>query len=183
MSDDDDDWMSSRPDPETQRQQEAAPRRAAEPQRQQEAGPPPPRLMMRPKGADETVKEVQAPVVKTMKQKEAEYAAARARIFGQQNGGRGRGNAAVVSSAPASNGGRGRGYGGRGGQQQQQQRQQGYSGGGGGGRRQRDDDDDPDYCRNPELYAARLAPPDEPYVSSGSRYIPPTYEAEFPSLG
>lgn len=169
----------------------------------------PPRLMQRPKDVEDTSRGVlDRPPPKSMKQKEAEYAAARARIFGSkagpQSGGRGAQATAGRGRGPATVGqGRPRvAESGRGGNSAPQR----SSGGGGPPRRRGNDDDgDPDYDRNPAKYGARLAPEDN-YVEESeddylaepmpresrqasapmpreSRYQPPTYEAEFPALG
>ncbi|CAK0890293.1 unnamed protein product, partial [Prorocentrum cordatum] len=129
---------------------------------------------------------------------EAEYAAARARIFGTKgSGGRGpkgqgRGAAPGRGRSGGYAEGRSGGYGGGGGGPG------GHGGGyavgsgagrgarggaGGGGRRQqREDAQDPDYNRNIQQFAPRLAP-EEPLHGNNSRYVPPSYDAEFPSLG
>mmetsp|Transcript_74447 Transcript_74447/g.177338 ORF Transcript_74447/g.177338 Transcript_74447/m.177338 type:complete len:189 (-) Transcript_74447:155-721(-) len=145
-------------------------------------------LLQRPKDAvDRNASVVEdRPAPKSLKQKEAEYAAARARIFGKDN------NSSAVSRD------QGYGRGGRGGY--------GNGGGRGGGQRnygapvegrrragKADAADDPDYDRRPELYAPKLAPsePMPDYDRSEalhlqqpvSRYTPPTYESEFPALG
>lgn len=164
-----------------------------------------PKLLQRPKESHER-EEAPEPAVapKTLQQKEAEYAAARARIFGTKgNGGRGpkgQGRGAAPGRgrggyAEGRSGGYGGGYGGGCGGGQPG----GYGGGhavgsgagrgvrsgvGGGGRRQRcEDAQDPDYDRNIQNFAPRLAPPEEPPNSNNSRYVPPSYDAEFPSLG
>jgi len=163
-------------------------------------GPPQmPRLLQRPKDSHER-EEVPEPVAapKTLQQKEAEYAAARARIFGTKgSGGRGpkgqgRGAAPGRGRSGGYAEGRSGGYGGGGGGPG------GHGGGyavgsgagrgarggaGGGGRRQqREDAQDPDYNRNIQQFAPRLAP-EEPLHGNNSRYVPPSYDAEFPSLG
>eukprot|EP00434_Breviolum_minutum_P009403 symbB.v1.2.008281.t1/scaffold519.1/size192877/9 len=122
----------------------------------------PPKLLLRPKPEEtsDNSEKVEKPAPKTLKQKEAEYAAARARIFGYSaNGGTGRG--------------RGRASQGRG---QSRAAQSNSS-----DRKPRVDADDPDYDRNPHRYAPRLVPENESHGPS-SRYVPPTYETEFPSL-
>lgn len=122
----------------------------------------PPKLLLRPKPEETSTnsEKVEKPAPKTLKQKEAEYAAARARIFGYSaNGGTGRG--------------RGRASQGRGQSRAQQNNTS--------ERKPRVDAHDPDYDRNPHRYAPRLVPGNESHGPS-SRYIPPTYETEFPSL-
>jgi hypothetical protein len=179
----DDDWLPSRPDPEDSQRQPVALQQVRESAsggyQQSEAQRP--RLLQRPKDSEDPSDCVlDRPPPKTLKQKEAEYAAARARIFGSKEGppqGAGRGAQVAAGRGRQGRGGRGR-----------VSAVQGMSAGGGSGRRNNfDDAGDPDYDRNPALYGARLAPSDfddEPYAADGvSRYQPPTYESEFPSLG
>jgi len=235
---DDDDWLADqpgqtetqRPRPqvslaEIQRQQQVrqTERPASGGCHQQEEVQQGPRVLARPKEWEiEESSVLDKPAPKTMKQKEAEYAAARARIFG--GGSKGGGAAGPTSGGAAARNGNGkgqgkggkdygRGAGGYGGsydrnsgsysqqpQQQQQQQQPRSNGGGGKGaprQKKHDDDDDPDYNRDSCRFAARLAPAEaeEPpysdeeeeviqpkYRQEKSRYQPPTYESEFPSL-
>jgi len=168
-----------------------------------------PKLLQRPKDSHEVEEAPEPEAPKTMQQKEAEYAAARARIFGTKgNGGRGpkgqgrgaapsrgRGGYAEGRSGGGQSGGYGGGGGGYGGGQSG-----GYGGGhavssgagrsarsgaGGGGRRQRGEEaSDPDYDRNIQHFAPRLAPPEEQPFYNNSRLVgPPGYAEEFPSLG
>lgn len=173
MSDDDDDWLSARPDPEEQRGRVAATRteRQAVPAGYGHHAVPPPKLLQRPKGGDDgaNASAEEAPVPKTLKQKEAEYAAARARIFGS--------NANGTNSGKAQ--GKARGRGGRGPGSTIRSSVNSAT------RQKVDDEADPDYNRNPELYVPRFSPTlaDGSIPSSGSRYVPPTYESEFPALG
>lgn len=151
-----------------------------------------PRLLVRPKGAEERTDCIlDRPAPKTLKEKEAQYAAARARIFGESSNGahhgyRGGQNYASNGygtggrSRGGGRGGRG-GDGGKGGKPRQQQAAAGRDGG--GGRRKTEDAADPDYDRNPMLYAPRLAPCNGEPMGRESRYMPPTYDAEFPALG
>eukprot|EP00930_Biecheleria_cincta_P062654 TRINITY_DN4810_c0_g1_i1.p1 TRINITY_DN4810_c0_g1~~TRINITY_DN4810_c0_g1_i1.p1 ORF type:complete len:166 (-),score=24.68 TRINITY_DN4810_c0_g1_i1:180-677(-) len=165
MSDDDDDWHQPlRPPSPRQQQPRSAPNRSRDPEGDsQRAAASAPKLLFRPKNSEQNT------------EKEAEYAAARARIFGyggnSSNGGRGQG--------------RGRGAGGsaRGsGQLKSAHSNDGYAASDKPRARRAADDDDPDYDRNPNRYAPRLAPPEEP-MPNGRRYVAPTYDAEFPSLG
>eukprot|EP00747_Dinoflagellata_sp_TGD_P218498 gnl/TRDRNA2_/TRDRNA2_90738_c0_seq1.p1 gnl/TRDRNA2_/TRDRNA2_90738_c0~~gnl/TRDRNA2_/TRDRNA2_90738_c0_seq1.p1 ORF type:complete len:241 (+),score=39.14 gnl/TRDRNA2_/TRDRNA2_90738_c0_seq1:74-796(+) len=175
--------------------------------------PPKPKLLQRPKDSVERQEVIETPAPKTLKQKEAEYAAARARIFGQKDNGRpardgfgqqgrgrgGGGDRGYGGGQQAARQGQGRGrgdeaqLGGRGGSQQARggrggpgvPRQQGAGGNNPGPGKKRSDDVDPDYDRNPELYAPRLSP-DGPAVNDEeglSQYQHVTYEAEFPVLG
>mmetsp|Transcript_72892 Transcript_72892/g.126567 ORF Transcript_72892/g.126567 Transcript_72892/m.126567 type:complete len:179 (+) Transcript_72892:102-638(+) len=176
----DDDWLENAPAPveehrparqmqSAQANQSSAARSAA----------PRPQVLQRPKDAEDRNASdvVDRPAPKTMKQKEAEYAAARARIFGT-SGPKAGAPAAGRGSKGQGKGGRGRAVQGYGGPQR--------GGGGGSGRRRENDAADPDYDRNPTLYAPRLAPSqlEEPMPdASSSRYVPPTYENEFPALG
>ncbi|CAJ1331435.1 unnamed protein product [Effrenium voratum] len=161
----DDDWLTDR--------QTALSRPATSEKEPSQKVVAPPKLLQRPK-AEESARnseKVETPAPKTLKQKEAEYAAARARIFGYSGGsGRGRGR---------SNQGRG------------QSRVQTTS-----MEKPRRDTDDPvhsckfsacmrfrppprtDYDRTPHRYAPRLAPES----LESSRYEPPAYDTEFPSL-
>ncbi|CAE7849223.1 unnamed protein product [Symbiodinium microadriaticum] len=118
-----------------------------------------PKLLQRPKaeeGMERSDEKATTPAPKTLKQKEEEYAAARARIFGDttERGGRGRGRGRGQPRQPPPNNDRSRLRG--------------------------TDADDPDYDRNPHRYAPRLAPAETSVQSS--RYAVTTYEAEFPSL-
>eukprot|EP00931_Biecheleriopsis_adriatica_P093789 TRINITY_DN67507_c0_g1_i1.p1 TRINITY_DN67507_c0_g1~~TRINITY_DN67507_c0_g1_i1.p1 ORF type:complete len:171 (+),score=30.48 TRINITY_DN67507_c0_g1_i1:74-586(+) len=169
---DDDDWLTDRPAARPVLSIHGAGDRAVS---SQQPAVPPPKLLQRPKNAEDTNRsdKADAPAPKTLKQKEAEYAAARARIFGYGHGnsgnGGGRGNA-------------GRSGQGRGGGRGQVKASNGNTYASADRGRGRGDADDPDYDRNPHRYAPRLAPEAEE-LSRGNRYIPPTYEAEFPSLG
>jgi len=187
----DDDWLPDRLDPPAFEPRPSAPngsgQGAAMPETSQ-ASAPAPRLLLRPKDAEDRAPAAggSTPPPKTLKQKEAEYAAARARIFGTKGGGSagGRGGRGRGGCGGGGCSGRGDGYRGRGGGGVS--RGQGSGRGQGGPRRKRDDDlDDPDYDRNAERYAPRLAPQfDEPFPQhSSARYIAPTYENEFPALG
>jgi len=171
---DDDDWLSARPDPEEPHRQrgDIPAERHVVPSGYGRSTVPPPRLLQRPKDSDDASNNATAedsPAPKTLKQKEAEYAAARARIFGSKGSGANGGRAQ----------GRARGRGGRG------AGNAACHGGNSMARRKVDDATDPDYNRNPELYAPRFSPNplDGPIPGNGSRYVPPTYENEFPALG
>jgi len=170
----DDEWFAMRPDPVEPHGHKVAVHAESHPVPADYGHPavPPPRLLQRPKNSDDGAHNAgveNGPAPKTLKQKEAEYAAARARIFGTKmtsaNGGRGQGRA-------RGQGGRGAGNTAR-------------HGGNGATRRKIDDASDPDYDRNPERYAPRFSPTliDGPMPVIGSRYVPPTYENEFPALG
>jgi len=170
----DDDWLTTRQDPDDQQEQHVSvhARRAAVPAGYGHATVPPPRLLQRPKESDDKAQKSMGDGVapKTLKQKEAEYAAARARIFGSKTNSTSNGKAQ----------GRARGRGGKG--VASVARQSGT----GTPTQKVDEASDPDYDRNPELYAPRLSPAliiDGPMPGSGSRYVPPTYENEFPALG
>lgn len=147
---------------------------------------PAPKLLQRPKveDASENSEKVEKPVVKTLKQKEVEYAAARARIFGYDANGSGRGASGAASRGrgAGARGARGRGAAPR------------VSSTAGQGRKARVDADDPDYDRNPHRYAPRLNEGEEQSEPIHLRYayaersegtarpMAPTYDTEFPSL-
>jgi len=225
----DDDWLTSQPDPNEfpkLRQPSAASRQpavggypslqeaAAQPRASggyQSAEEPPvnggvqaPRFLQRPADSgDNRVSILDKAPPMTLKQKEAEYAAARARIFGSKAGAGGKGDGPQQGArgrGPQQQydaGRNGRGQVGRGTGTLQGRSAGGGGGGSGRGRRGCADDGDPDYDRNPAKFAVRLAPTDsapddwldqEPWPDQEnehgpeSRFVPKTYESEFPTL-
>eukprot|EP00933_Yihiella_yeosuensis_P004871 TRINITY_DN109271_c0_g1_i1.p1 TRINITY_DN109271_c0_g1~~TRINITY_DN109271_c0_g1_i1.p1 ORF type:complete len:196 (+),score=35.80 TRINITY_DN109271_c0_g1_i1:96-683(+) len=194
----DDDWLADRPDDPSPSPTAAAPSRrplianrpVSSSDSDQKDTPAPKlhaaKLLQRPKGGEDvsSASKAEAPKQKSLQQKEAEYAAARARIFGYGGGNGGGGGRGQPGR------GRGRGFNG-----------QGHTQHGRYGDRQNNgwqsqnsnvadrvkhrDADDPDYDRNPVRYAPRMTPAnvEEPMPCNGSRYIPPSYEDQFPTLG
>lgn len=173
----DDDWLAdAQPAASRHRSRQSAPAHTDRPasggyQQAEAQRPQGPQLLQRPSDAEDFSRGcvLDRPPPKTMKQKEAEYAAARARIFGnkgagpQQAGGRGtaqatagRGRVGGGSGKAAGRGVQSNGYGGNGGNG-------GGGGGGGSGRRPPKDEyaGDPDYDRNPAKFGARLVPSDD----------------------
>eukprot|EP00441_Pelagodinium_beii_P032058 CAMPEP_0197630886 /NCGR_PEP_ID=MMETSP1338-20131121/8235_1 /TAXON_ID=43686 ORGANISM="Pelagodinium beii, Strain RCC1491" /NCGR_SAMPLE_ID=MMETSP1338 /ASSEMBLY_ACC=CAM_ASM_000754 /LENGTH=162 /DNA_ID=CAMNT_0043202221 /DNA_START=62 /DNA_END=547 /DNA_ORIENTATION=+ len=160
----DDEWLAPRPEPGSRAKLAV---QGSDASRQEVAAP---KLLIRPKAAGDssTSEKTEKPAPKSLKQKEAEYAAARARIFGYSASGNGYGSGrsggrSAPGRGPAGGSGRGQGRG---------------HGNPGGRSARAGDADDPDYDRNPSRYAPRLSSDEEPMPKDG-RYQLPTYENEF----